>query len=61
MSSITVLALCGSLGQESFNKKLMQQAIQLAPKELEFSLGNLSKIPLYNEDIKNAIAWLSCY
>ncbi|WKD51410.1 NADPH-dependent FMN reductase [Microbulbifer spongiae] len=54
MSSITVLALCGSLRQESFNKKLMQQAIQLAPKELEFSLGNLSKIPLYNEDTKNA-------
>lgn len=54
MSSISVLALCGSLRQESFNKKLMHQAIQVAPRELEFSLGNLSDLPLYNEDIKNA-------
>ncbi|WP_020412930.1 NADPH-dependent FMN reductase [Microbulbifer variabilis] len=53
MAPINVLALCGSLRTESFNKKLMHQAIQLAPKELEFYLGKIDDIPLYNEDVKN--------
>ncbi|BBM03372.1 NADPH-dependent FMN reductase [Microbulbifer sp. GL-2] len=54
MDPIKVLALCGSLRVDSFNKMLMHQAIQLAPKELQFSLGVLDDFPLYNEDVKNS-------
>ncbi|SDI54546.1 NAD(P)H-dependent FMN reductase [Ferrimonas sediminum] len=54
MDTINVVALCGSLRQQSLNKKLLHQAIELAPKELSFRHGDLSELPLYNEDLQNA-------
>ncbi|TKB49789.1 NAD(P)H-dependent oxidoreductase [Ferrimonas sediminicola] len=52
METLKVLALCGSLRQESLNRKLMQQAIALAPRELTIEEGKIGALPLYSQDIQ---------
>jgi len=48
-----VLAFHGSLRKESFNKKALKAAIELAPDGMEFDVfEGLSDIPHYNEDVK---------
>jgi chromate reductase len=51
----TVLALAGSLRRDSYNRRLLEAAIELAPAELEVRIyGDLSSIPLFNEDLERA-------
>jgi chromate reductase len=50
---LDVLALCGSLRTESFNRKAMNAAIGLVPDGMTISPYNrLGEIPLYNEDVR---------
>jgi chromate reductase len=50
----TVLALPGSLRRGSYNRHLLEAAVELAPAGLEVRLyGDLASIPLFNEDIEH--------
>lgn len=51
----TVLALPGSLRRNSYNRRLLEAAVELAPTGLEVRIyGDLASIPLFNEDIEQA-------
>ncbi|MBY6186899.1 NAD(P)H-dependent oxidoreductase [Marinobacter hydrocarbonoclasticus] len=52
MEPISVLALCGSLRKASLNRQLMMCALDLAPRQVEFRLGDISALPLYNADVE---------
>lgn len=51
MNKIKILAIVGSLRQESINKNLLKSVIQLAPENLEIETwGDLGNLPLFNQD-----------
>ena len=52
---ITVLGIAGSLRKNSYNRALLRAAQELAPGDMKiriFDNTTLSKIPLYNEDVR---------
>lgn len=50
---MNIFAICGSLRKESFNRKTLQAAVELAPKTLTFDVyDRLADIPPYNEDVR---------
>jgi chromate reductase, NAD(P)H dehydrogenase (quinone) len=51
----TVLALPGSLRRDSYNRHLLEAAVDLAPTGLEVRIyADLGSIPLFNEDLEQA-------
>ncbi|HUK85784.1 MAG TPA: NAD(P)H-dependent oxidoreductase [Candidatus Acidoferrum sp.] len=50
---IKILAFAGSLRKESYNKALIQAAIELAPKNAEIEVFDLEGIPPFNNDNVN--------
>jgi len=50
--SISVLGICGSLRQGSFNRAALNTAIELRPPGMEVTVADISQIPLYNEDVR---------
>lgn len=48
-----IAVIVGSLRKESFNRKLAQQLIKLAPKTLQLEIVEIGDLPLYNEDLDN--------
>jgi len=52
MSNVRNIAiLVGSLRKESFNRKVAQNLIELAPKNLKLSIVEIGDLPLYNQDL----------
>jgi len=51
MDKIKVLGIVGSLRKESFNRKLLQAALELAPEGIELEIAEITGIPLFNEDV----------
>jgi chromate reductase len=51
-SGISVLGICGSLRQASFNMAALRTAIALKPAGMNVSVTDISQIPLYNEDVR---------
>jgi chromate reductase len=49
-----VLGICGSLRQGSFNAMALRAAQKLAPAGMEISIADISRIPLYNDDVRAA-------
>lgn len=52
---INVLGIGGSLRKNSYNRALLRAAQELAPEDMDiriFDNETLSKIPLYNEDVR---------
>jgi len=49
---IKVAALCGSLRKESFNKHLLEEAIVLAPENIEIEKVEIGNLPLFNQDLE---------
>lgn len=47
-----IISFVGSLRKDSLNKKLLQNAIKVAPKEMEVEVFDLKEIPLYNKEIQ---------
>ncbi|HEY3644076.1 MAG TPA: NAD(P)H-dependent oxidoreductase [Gammaproteobacteria bacterium] len=47
-----VLAMVGSLRKGSYNKLLLQAAIELKPKDMQIESGDIGEIPLYDEDVR---------
>jgi chromate reductase len=46
-----VAVLVGSLRKESFNRKMANALMTLAPKELDCEIVEIGSLPLYNEDL----------
>src|SRR5215203_513882 len=51
MDKIKVLGIVGSLRKESFNRKLLRAAVELAPEGIELEIAEITGIPLFNEDV----------
>jgi len=45
-----ILVIVGSLRRDSFNRKLAQALIKLAPAGFDFSFAEIGDLPLYNQD-----------
>jgi chromate reductase len=52
MATRSVAVLVGSLRKESFNRKMANALIGLAPPELELSIVEIGALPFYNQDIE---------
>lgn len=52
---ITILALAGSLRKKSYNRGLLNAAVELAPKNCVIEIFDLGGIPLYNQDEENTL------
>ena len=50
VDAYTIVVLVGSLRRESFNRRLAQGLIRLAPAEFSFELAEIGDLPLYNQD-----------
>ncbi len=53
MSKKKVAVLVGSLRKESYNRKVANQLIELAPDSLELELIEIGHLAHYNEDLEN--------
>src|SRR3546814_1918075 len=50
MAEYPVAVIVGSLRRESFNRKLADAIVKLAPPELSFKQLRIDDLPLYNQD-----------
>jgi chromate reductase len=50
MAKYQIAVLVGSLRRESFNRKLADAIVRLAPAEFSFSQSRIDDLPLYNQD-----------
>ena len=50
MSRIEIAVVVGSLRRESFNRKLADAIVKLAPAEFSFKQAQIDDLPLYNQD-----------
>jgi chromate reductase len=50
MSQYQTAVVVGSLRRESFNRRLAEGVIKLAPKEFSFNRLEIGDLPLYNQD-----------
>ena len=50
MSQYQIVVAVGSLRHDSFNRKLANALVKLAPSEFSFSQLQISDLPLYNQD-----------
>jgi len=60
MASKKIAILVGSLRKESFNRKMANALIKLAPPSLQFEFIDIGALPLYNQDLDEKVpqAWL---
>ena len=49
-----ILGISGSLRERSYNTALLRAAAELAPSDVEVEIFDLSRIPLYNDDVESA-------
>ncbi|MGI9415489.1 MAG: NADPH-dependent FMN reductase, partial [Hyphomicrobiales bacterium] len=49
-----ILGIAGSLREKSFNRALLAAARDMAPDGMTIEIGDISAIPLYNEDVRTA-------
>ena len=53
MSQFQIAVVVGSLRRESFNRKLAEGVIKLAPREFSFAQPEIGDLPLYDQDDDN--------
>lgn len=53
MAKTVIAVMVGSLRRDSFNKKLANALIKLAPSDFSFTHLQIDKLPLYNQDDDN--------
>ena len=54
-NSINILGISGSLRKGSYNRMLLQSAIELASKDMAIEVFNLDEIPLFNADLEQIL------
>src|SRR5579864_8307381 len=52
VKAVSVLGICGSLRKGSFNRATLNTAIELCPGEMNVTVADISRIPLYDEDVR---------
>jgi chromate reductase, NAD(P)H dehydrogenase (quinone) len=50
--SLHIFAFCGSLRKDSYNRKALRAAEELAPEGVSFGSFDIGRLPLYNEDVR---------
>lgn len=50
---VTVAAFAGSLRKDSYNHKLLDAAVKLAPQGMRIDIMDISDVPLYNQDLED--------
>ena len=50
----SILGFCGSLRQDSYNRRLLRLAQEYLEDRTLFEIVDISQIPLYNEDVRQA-------
>ncbi len=50
MAQLQIVVVVGSLRRDSFNRRLAEGLIRLAPPEFSFTHLNIGDLPLYNQD-----------
>jgi chromate reductase, NAD(P)H dehydrogenase (quinone) len=50
MAQYNIALLIGSLRKDSFNRKLAQALVKMAPSDLVFKESKIADLPLYNQD-----------
>ena len=50
MTQYRIAVIVGSLRRDSFNRKLANAIVKLAPKEFSFMQSEIGDLPLYNQD-----------
>lgn len=50
----TIIGLAGSLRKQSYNRKLLRAAAELAPEGVTIAVESIEGIPLYNGDVESA-------
>lgn len=50
---VTILAFCGSLRQESYNKTVLEYAQSHAPEGVTIEIASVADFPLYNQELDN--------
>lgn len=53
MKTHKIAALVGSLRKDSFNKKVAENFIRLAPDSIQMEIVEIGDLPFYNEDLDN--------
>lgn len=53
-AALNILAISGSLRRGSFNSAALRAAAELAPPSLRIDIQDISHVPLYNEDVRQA-------
>ena len=49
---VSILGICGSLRQGSYNMAALRTAIALKPADMTVTVADISQIPPYNEDVR---------
>jgi chromate reductase len=49
---LSVLGICGSLRQGSYNMAALRTAIELRPPGMTVTVADIGSLPLYNEDVR---------
>lgn len=47
-----LIGISGSLRRKSFNSALLRAAVSMAPEGVDFTIGTIEGIPLYNADVE---------
>jgi chromate reductase, NAD(P)H dehydrogenase (quinone) len=51
-NKVRILGIVGSIRKNSYNKALMQAAIELKPENCEIEIFDIAAIPLFNQDLE---------
>lgn len=52
---VTILGFAGSLRKQSYNKALLNAAVELAPKNIKLEVFSLEEIPPFNQDLETRL------
>ena len=55
MDKIQILGIAGSLRKLSYNRGLLQAALEVVPKEANLEIFDLEGIPVYNQDLETTL------
>ncbi|GAB62133.1 FMN reductase [Candidatus Jettenia caeni] len=50
---VTILGFAGSLRKESYNKSILQAALEFLPEDAKLEIFDLEGIPLFSQDMEN--------
>jgi len=54
MGAVKALGICGSLRKGSYNRAALRAAAGLLPDGMTLDVADISQLPLYNEDVRQA-------